>query len=44
MISGEFKHQLDGIGQDNRKCWPRIIDFLIDSAHRFERAFGSCAA
>ena len=39
-IHSRIKHQLDDIGWDNREDWPRIIDFLIDSALRFERAFG----
>jgi len=43
-IHSRIKHQLDDIGWDNREDWPRIIDFLIDSTLRFERAFGPHAA
>lgn len=43
-IHSRIKHQLDGIGWDNREDWPRIIDFLVDSALRLERAFGHHAA
>lgn len=39
-IHSRIKHQLDGVGWDNREDWPSIIDFLIDTAIRLHRAFG----
>lgn len=38
-IHSRIKHQLDGVGWDNREDWPSIIEFLIDTAIRLHRAF-----
>ena len=38
-IHSRIKHQLDGVGWDNREDWPSIIEFLTDTAIRLHRAF-----
>lgn len=36
-VHSRIKHQLDGVDWRNRRDWPRIMDFLVDSSTRMNR-------
>ena len=36
-VNSRIKHQLDGVDWRNRRDWPRIMDFLVDSSTRMNR-------
>ncbi|MGB7291038.1 MAG: DUF4268 domain-containing protein [Thermodesulfobacteriota bacterium] len=38
-VTSRIKHQLDGVNVSNEDDWPKMNEFLIDSAERMHRAF-----
>jgi len=38
-VTSRIKHQLDGVNVTNEEDWPKMNEFIIDSAERMHRAF-----